>query len=126
MGLDIRPGGAHWAYSGFLNFRRRLAEAEGLQLEDMEGFTTLPHRGNGGPGKPWYNADGEPVTPLAPLIYHSDCDGYLTSYECETVLPRLKEIVESWEDGDYDKEHAGYLIAGMLHSAKHGCAVVFS
>ncbi len=120
MGVSIRPGDATWAYGGFMRFRERLAEAEGLTLRDMVGF---------GGTKPWEFSNGNPITTLKPLLDHSDSDGYLAAWECEEVLPRLRSIVGSWPDDDehhYDKRQAASLIAGMEHCVNHGCAMVFS
>ena len=117
MGLRINPGGASWAYGGFMRFRERLAEAEGLVLGEMVGF---------GGEKPWEFTSGNPVTTLAPLLNHSDCDGYLSGWQCEEVLPRLRSIVASWDDYDYDRRQGQALIAGMEHCAEHRCALVFS
>jgi hypothetical protein len=138
MGLDISPGGAHWAYSGFHRFRERLAAEEGLVLGQMEGYWLPPDsemaylsdRDFQGPARPWQE-DGEYITPLGPLLDHSDCDGVLLPYECETVLPRLREIVEKWDaadqhnDTDHDVSRAFRLIEGMEHCVEHGCAMVF-
>jgi len=39
MGLDFSHGEAHWAYSGFMRFRKMVCEAAGLgDLEDREWF----------------------------------------------------------------------------------------
>jgi hypothetical protein len=124
MGIDIRPGRASWSYSGFMEFREKLAAAEGLNLREMQGFTTG--------GKPWEFSNGQHVTPLAPLLSHSDCDGYLDAHECEEVLPRLRQIVDGWagQSGfdpvrDYDVHQARELIGAMEHSVEHRCSVVF-
>lgn len=120
MGVYIHPGGAQWAYSGFNRFRARLAAAEGIDLDSMVGF---------GGEQPWELPNDTPVTSLAPLLNHSDCEGYLASYDCASVLPRLKAIVAGWgTDGswDYDTQHAGLLIEGMEHCAEYGCALVFA
>lgn len=120
MGLSIHPGGASWAYSGFMAFRERLAAAEGLNLREMEGF---------GGSRPWDFPSGNPVTTLKPLLSHSDCEGYLGPWECEEVLPRLRSIVSTWgADGswDYDVDQATRLIAGMEHCVEHRCALVFA
>lgn len=126
MGLSIHPGGASWAYSGFNAFRTALAAEEGIELDAMEGF--------GGEQRPWQTPDGQPISPLVPLLHHSDCDGYLESYECEQVVPRLEAILTRWEsDGrtvydphrEYDIAQGRRLLAAMRHSIEHGCAVVF-
>lgn len=117
MGVTIRPGGASWAYSGFMRFRERLAQAEGINLRDMKGF---------GGQKSWELPNGSPATSLAPLLRHSDCEGFLASYDCASVLPRLRHIVSGWPEDDYDTQQAWALIAGMEHAASHGCALEFS
>jgi hypothetical protein len=137
MGLDISPGGAQWSYSGFMAFRERLAAEEEFNLLDMEGFCR--HH----PGTPWRSdtarRDARPIpwtevkSPLVPLLSHSDCDGVLLPYECEKMLPRLREIRAAWStrtDGydpakDYDTQQLGALIDGMAHCVQNGCAVVF-
>ena len=118
MGLDISPGDASWSYHGFGRFRERLAKAEGLVLSDMEGFGGTAEEGR---QKPWDGVD----SPLVPLLNHSDCDGYLHGYECEQVIPRLREIVSQWPESDYDRRNAEALIEGMEHCVQHGCALVF-
>lgn len=122
MGVRISPGDAAWAYGGFNRFRTRLAAHEGLNLDEMEGF---------GGDKPWETSSGQHVTPLTPLLNHSDCDGYLERYECEEVAPRLRLVLDEWtEDASienrYDLEHGRRLLAAMEHSIEHGCALVFS
>jgi hypothetical protein len=117
MGLRIEPGGASWSYRGFHAFRRRLAEAEGFDLDQMEGF---------GGDRTWNTTAGDSVTPLEPLLYHSDCDGYLDSWDCEQVLPRLRAIVASWPTSDYYRQQGELLIVGMEHTVEHGCAVSFT
>ncbi|MFP3842037.1 hypothetical protein U5N22_17430 [Bacillus safensis] len=38
MGLDFTHYEAHWSYSDFHDFRRKLAACIGMNLDDMEGF----------------------------------------------------------------------------------------
>ena len=131
MGVAMHPGEARWSYSGFHSFRKALALEEGLDLDKMEGFGafsaesgTIPWDG-GDYGDGW-------ITPLAPLLSHSDCDGYINSWDCREVLPRLTEILDKWEaEGvswprDYDLQMGRELVKGMQHCAEHGCAMVFS
>lgn len=98
MGLDFthnRPPGHHcaqWSYTGFGAFRRRLAEEEEFNLDDMQGFDG---------DVSWDDV----TTDLKPLLNHSDCDGNLTPEECAQVAPRLREIVAGWLD-DYDRRGA--------------------
>lgn len=127
MGLDIRPGGASWSYSGFHEFRVRLAAEEGFVLAEMQGF-----------GAPWRNEQpgirgwDEIKSPLVPLLNHSDCEGYLDAYECEEMLPRLRQIAAKWSDTPNDPElrynlvQLQRLIDGMEHAETFRCAVVFA
>lgn len=93
MGVEI--GSAHWAYSGFMRFRKNLAAAEGFDLLTMDGFQGAFGSTTGTP-RAWVDTDGRAVTVLRPLLDHSDCDGELTWEECEQVVERVAEIVESW------------------------------
>ena len=117
MGLDIRPGGASWSYRGFMNFRRNLAAEDGIDLDTMNGF---------GGNKSWDTV----TSALEPLLDHSDCDGYIDSYDCETMIPRLRRVSQQWHGNDairdYDVFQLDKLIAGMEHCAEHGCALRFA
>lgn len=85
--------GASWAYSGFMRFRTRLAEQIGINLKEMEMF---------GGTKSWKDI----IDPIKPFLAHSDCDGILTPEECAMIAPRLRQLVEGYEDYDYDKQQA--------------------
>lgn len=118
MGLDINPGGAHWSYSGFNQFRRDLAKEEGLNIQDMAGY---------GGTLEW----DDTATDLRPLFNHSDCDGYIDAFDCEDMVPRLKQISEAWKSDSevgrqYYIDQLDSLIKGMEHCAEHGCALVFT
>jgi hypothetical protein len=93
VGVDFHPGDAHWSYGGFHEFRKRLADAEGIDLEGMAGFRRKPY-----PGVPGVRSWDDVATPLAPLLHHSDCDGELTREECAQVAPRLREILDQWAE----------------------------
>lgn len=112
MGLDFSHTDARWAYSGFANFRRRLAKEIGMDLDAMEGF--------GGDIKFELFKDD-----IIPLLDHSDCDGELTVEECKKVAPRLRELVSGWEDDDYDKQKALSLAEGMELAASQGQPLEF-
>jgi len=75
MGLNFsistRSSNAAWSYSGFGNFRRKLAEEIRIDLNAMEGF--------GGKTK-WDTVKD----PIKYLLNHSDCDGHLTG--CSTPI----------------------------------------
>jgi hypothetical protein len=77
---DVETQDVSWSYSHFDEVRRFLSQAEGFELSDMCGF---------GGDRPW----SEISTPLAPLLDHPDDHGELSVAECESVLPRLEEII---------------------------------
>ncbi|MEU0673651.1 hypothetical protein ABZ330_12265 [Streptomyces sp. NPDC006172] len=89
MGLVLFPGDGDtsspevsWSYTGFGAFRRWLAQAEGFELDEMEGF---------GGQRPWDDVS----TTLAPLLNRPDNAGPdLTPIQCATILPRLREIAD--------------------------------
>lgn len=111
MGLDFSHTDARWSYGGFGNFRRRLANEIGMNLDDMEGF---------GGNIPFHIYQDD----IIPLLNHSDCDGELTPEECKQVAPRLRELVSGWED-DYDKSKALDLADGMELAANQGKPLEF-
>lgn len=103
MGLGFNNSTASWSYSGFHNFRKRLALEIDVRLDDMIGFKS------GDDGISWDTVKD----PIKLLLNHSDCDGELTSEECGIIAPRLRELVSKWPDDDYDKEAALKLAEGM-------------
>ena len=105
MGLDFSHTNAHWSYSGFMRFRVRLTAEIGIDLKKMIGF----NKENDFKSLSW-----EKVTdPIKYLLDHSDCDGDLSPELCSKIAPRLRELVSSWDDDDYDKEQALLLAEGM-------------
>ena len=100
MGLDFSHDKAHWSYSGFDVFRHRIAQEIQIDLDMMDGF---------GGDIPLDSIKDS----IEPLLNHSDCDGGLTPDVCSKVAPRLRELVSSWDDDDYDKKHALLLAEGM-------------
>ena len=133
MGIDFSHCEAHWSYSGFMNFRTKLATQAGIALNCMSGFASGPtskpfealtifgesEESGTVPGFdkyvgrqeviPWENIKDD----IKLLLDHSDCDGGLTPGECTKVAPRLRELVSSWTEDDYDKRHALRLAEGM-------------
>ena len=143
MGLDFSHGGAHWSYSGFMAFRKRLAREIGVDLECMAGFAP-PESLIDMSAKDWdllgfgikperFNMSWNGVNDtLVPLLNHSDCDGSLSADECCTIAPRLREIVQRWTDDPeqdqgeaYDKRQALLLADGMEQCAREGRALEF-
>jgi hypothetical protein len=100
MGIDFNLTEAQWSYSGFNNFRRRLANKIGIELNNMDGF---------GGKISWDTIDDT----IKPLLNHSDCDGELSPKDCKKVEPRLRKLVKDWDDDDYDKIQALLLADGM-------------
>jgi hypothetical protein len=93
MGLDIqckcdkisfRAG----AYSGFGEFREKLAKIIGVNLDNMVGF---------GGQVIWTKNE-----PFYELLNHSDCDGELTPIDCKELTQDFetykKQILETWKD----------------------------
>lgn len=111
MGVDI--GGAHWTYSGFMRFREKLAEMEGIVLGDMAGYGGI--YSPNGRQIPWDTVQ----SPIVPLLNHSDCDGELSPEECAQVYPQLAELVEQLEDS-YDRDNGRLLVAAMKAAVEHG------
>ena len=107
MGLDFSHGDAHWAYSGFNRFRERLAQIIGFKLRDMQGFTDSIES-----GLSWDNIKD----PIKDLLNHSDCDGELMVNQCQTIAPRLNEMIKDWGEDDFDKIQALRLSEGMEES----------
>ncbi|AWN03857.1 hypothetical protein PBI_PEREGRIN_17 [Rhodococcus phage Peregrin] len=125
MGIDI--GQAHWAYGSFHRFRTRLAEAEGIDLNQMEGF----QRPIGECARnSWTNDAGEDITILRPFLDHSDCDGELSWQECEQVVDRLAEILNEWakaseSEFDHDVYEGRVLVTEMRACINHKEALEF-
>ncbi|ACK88851.1 hypothetical protein BCAH820_4398 [Bacillus cereus AH820] len=112
MGLAFNHSSAHWGYSGFNNFRRKLASQVGFNLDEMEGF--------GG------EVDWDTVTDdIKDFLDHSDCDGSLTPEQCEVIYPRLLELVESWDDNDRDKQNAIILADDMKYCVENNLTLEF-
>jgi len=116
MGLDFSLADAHWSYSGFNEFRHRVAKSIHIDLDEMDGF---------GGSTPWKKVRN----PLKYLLNHSDCDGKLTPHQCKLIAPELKRVIKSWNDADegieYHIENGLGLVAGMEQCADRKEALVF-
>jgi hypothetical protein len=116
MGVDFwieaKPEytGCCWSYCGFNDFRKRLAESIGINLDEMKGFCN--------DGKEWPDPKKEP---LVYFLDHSDCDGELLPEECRAVWKRLHEVVSEWSDRalDYDRKK-GLILAAKMRDAADG------
>jgi hypothetical protein len=97
VGLVLFPGDddtsspdVSWSYTGFRVFRRWLAQAEGINLDEMHGF---------GGHRAWSNVS----TTLTPLLNHPDDDGPdLSPTQCASVLPRLQQIADQRHEGSIE------------------------
>ncbi|MBC2876359.1 MULTISPECIES: hypothetical protein [Streptomyces] len=93
MGLCLFPADgevdgpeACFSYGGFAQFRRRLALAEQIRLEEMQGF---------GGDRSWNDI----ATAFEPLLNHPDDHGRsLTPDECRAFLPRLEAVLAEWTE----------------------------
>jgi len=130
MGIDFHTDGyegktAHWSYSGFSEFRLRLANEANIHLKSMQGF---------GGSMEWSNDD------IVPLLHHSDCDGDLSPEDCAKVAPRLLELISEWNSMQerftgpempedfifrYDKQQATLLAQQMKYCAENKVKLQF-
>ena len=99
MGLDFSHGEVCWGYGSFTGFRASLCHFAGHgNLWDY--YSTK---------KSFDDMDDD----LKFLLNHSDCDGELTVRECEKLIVRLGELVDKFDDEDYDKIKCGLFIEAM-------------
>ena len=114
MGLDTTHDAWHGAYSSFNSWRTWLATQIGINLREMEGFTTN--------GIKWDTVNDD----LKSLLNHSDCDGHLSSTECKKIANRLNTIVETLEHKDeYPSKDYNWHIAKAKQFAK-GCMSAYN
>lgn len=123
MGVDI--GNARWSYTGFGEFRARLAAAENINLNRMEGYCRRYCDHSDGSEcdatTPWDGVD----SPLVPLLNHSDCDGELSAEECARVWPRLNAILATFPIDDYDYANGMALVYEMQAHERCGTPLEF-
>jgi hypothetical protein len=109
MGLDIfvghpdREGNSiHYSYSGFADFRRRIARQIGIDLDRMVGF---------GGRRGWGKIDD----PLLALLYHPDCQDKIRPTACRAAAPRLREVVlELGEPSEDEDVQFGLELADLM------------
>lgn len=64
--------------------------------------------------------------PIKDLLLHSDCDGELSVEQMKVIMPRLKEMVAPWPEGDLDREKAFELVGGMELAISNNEPLAFS
>jgi hypothetical protein len=89
MGLDISHGCWHGAYSAFWRWRAMLADAIGMDLDQMAGY---------GGEREWPT---KTVEPLVVLLDHSDCDGWIPWQDCGPLADRLEVILAALPEDDW-------------------------
>ena len=80
--------------------RKRLAAAEGFDLDSMRGFDG---------DREWADVRSD----LLPLLNHSDSEGWLLPEGIGEAPERLIAIVVEWPDDDYDRTPALKLAQAM-------------
>lgn len=86
MTLSFSHGGPNIGYIGFGAFRRMLALHEGINLDEMEGYSPRYGLASSTPKKSWKGVKAR----LRPLYDHSDCSGYLTPGTCLKLVQPLR------------------------------------
>ena len=81
--------GVHFSYSGFNEFRHRIARSCGFP--DVYSGTENDFYSSGR----WKEMNEN--HPMFPLLSHSDCEGDMNSEDCGKVGYHLKTLVEVWK-----------------------------
>lgn len=120
MGLDFAgwddvdwKDAPRWGYLGFHRFRKKLASSVGIAIDGMVGF---------GGSTEWPDPCNEP---LVYLLNHSDCDGDLTPQQCQAIIPRLRDILLTFDLQDWDRIQGERLVRGMEKCASQHKRLVF-
>ena len=85
MGLHVSHDCWNSSYNEFRRFRRAIAEAIGIDLLQMQGFTK-----DGEEGVPW-----ESISPsdVHFLLHHSDCDGSIRYPDARKLADALEALL---------------------------------
>ncbi len=105
MGLDTSHDCWHGPYSSFNRFRREVAKAVGIDLEQMEGFISRFAAPTGDPIA-WSSLAPDPIHLF---LNHSDCDGSIEAKDCGPIADRLEAIVPTLEKQDAEKRLPAFL-----------------
>lgn len=105
-------------YTQLSILRRELAQSEGIDLMQMEGY---------GEGETsWDEVD----TSLRPFLDHPDDEGSLSPRECFEVYPTMERILEGWRDDSHKPEmitDIGLEIVEVMKAcSKNGWELTFS
>lgn len=113
MGLALRVDGntyAEWSYSGYGEFRKKIAAQVGIDLYQMDGFHNVDKSVLSIQGWEAYreaieaDLSQEKISwdtvgdPIKILLNHSDCEGQIPSDQCEVLADRLEEIIKDWPE----------------------------
>lgn len=110
MGLGLSVNGesvAHWSYSGFNEFRTKVAAAIGINLRKMQGFSDVDRSLLEKSWESYRQAIEEDTKkekiswdtvddPIKHLLHHSDCEGEIAAEYCGVIADRLEEIIKDW------------------------------
>lgn len=121
MGLAFSNADASWSYSGFNNFRRKLAKEVGIDWDKFTGDFI----GRREPDETEIQKLLDLKDPIALFLNHSDCDGELTPTECLKIAPRLLTLIARWPTADYDYIMATRLAVGMLDCSMRNISMEF-
>ena len=132
MGLDTSHDCFNGSYSGFKDFRNKLALYAGYKLKskidqfgnvstyidlNWKEFTSENYEGI------W---ETEQKDPLIYLFAHSDCDGVIEPKEATMLVPRLKELLPLINENDwYFIKEVEKFIKGMTLAASKNQKVKF-
>ena len=132
MGLDTSHNCFNGSYSGFTEFRNKLALYAGYKLKSEIGEYGNIHTYIDLNWEQFEdeNLEGiwktEQKDPLIYLFIHSDCDGYIAPKEAKVLAPRLKELVPLLNEKDfYFIEVVNKFIKGLNLAASKNQKVKF-
>jgi hypothetical protein len=119
--------GIGFSYSGFHDFRHRIARSIGFKDAYSGTDTDIYETGR--------YKEIETTHPLHPFMTHEDCDGDLSPEDCGKVGAYLKELISEWEkelegnpsdlDLKFDLQEAKKLSDLMLNCYTNGETLLF-
>lgn len=127
-----------FGYSSFSAFRDEIMRAAGYKFEDVESdygrirqMPVLDYDSFQVDDNLFGFWNEDPGDPLIYVYWHSDCEGGLSPYQLEQLIPRLKEIaptlVSNYRGIGWDFTQYIYDFIEMCqYAAEHNESVVFS